>query len=349
MWSARVDCAACHRADAGSHGKPGAAAPAGESACLSCHGTGYAGILPAWKEAFGKSVEAAEAAVAAALGALPAGGEEEAALRDAAHDVALVRADGSGGAHNPVYAASLLKAAHDRAALALRRHAPGTLPPDFPLRHAPTEPASCAACHVGVIAGAGRRPGARFDHGPHLGKGFHCSSCHSTGVPDRAGERHGVVKADCAACHHDAAKPVARERACASCHAEEEAFLQGRRADGTKGEAMMAEVSCDACHGDPVDRPVRAPMKARCIACHDDDASYGPMVDDWGRDAAAWMADAAARLDRTRRAAGGTPAVAAAAERLERLRRARPVHNILLFEEEKEAFDDLVKAAGKGR
>ena len=115
---------------------------------------------------------------------------------------------------------------------------------------------------------------------------------------------------------------------------------------------MMAEVTCDACHGDPPAKPVLESVKPNCVACHDGEEKYAAQVGDWSKDARGWSAEAAARLAKVRPAArskGGAAddALARAEAVLARLRFAVPAHNVLLFEEERSAFDEAASAAEK--
>jgi hypothetical protein len=339
MWLARVDCSGCHRPAPGVLQAPGKAIPAKEFACLSCHGPAFEGMVGRWQEAYGAATTAVAAEVAEALKAAPDAAAKT-ALEDAAHDVALIRADGSRGAHNPWYARKLLESAHRKAA-----------PPSaaFPLDPPFATKMTCALlCHLGIDKQDIRKAGTRFEHRKHLGKGNDCDVCHSTGSHGRPGEVHGKVLAkgqDCSSCHHAAKAPSpAAGRACASCHAAEDRFLRGIRADGSEGDAMMKEVACEACHLDPPEKPVLASVKPQCIACHDEKATYGAMADEWSQGARDWMAEAAARLKKVRKF---SDALTKAEGILLRLKFSGPVHNILLFEEEKEAFDEAATTAEK--
>ncbi len=348
MWLARVDCSGCHRPTPGVLGSPGKAVPAKEFACLSCHGPAFAGMMGRWQEAYGTATEAVAAALEEALPKASEPGERR-ALEDAAHDVALVRADGSRGVHNPWYARKLLESAHARSEGVLRAADPARPASPFPLDPPFATNMTCALlCHVGIEKQDIRSPGTRFEHRRHLGKAGDCSACHSTGSHGRPGEEHGVVKPearDCTSCHHGPKAPdPAAGRDCASCHVAEDRFLRGQRADGSRGDAMMAEVSCDACHGEPPAKPVLASVQPQCIACHEEDPSYGAMAADWSRDARAWMEEAEARLRRIRKPSEDRERAEAV---LLRLRFSGPAHNILLFEEEKEAFDEAASAAEK--
>jgi nitrate/TMAO reductase-like tetraheme cytochrome c subunit len=361
MWLARVDCGGCHLRLPGSKPTARGAVPAREVACLSCHGPGFEGILGRWQSAFGPAMDSVGAEVEKALAAAEAAGESGAAkrkgLEDARHDVALLKADGSRGVHNPWYARRLLDAAHAAAAEAEHTLRPGDPPAASPLDPPFATKMSCALlCHVGIQDRDIRREGTRFEHRKHVGKTFDCDACHSSGGFGRPGETHGevhIANSDCCKCHHGATPPSpAASRTCASCHVEADRFLRGLHEDGSEGPQMMANVACDACHGAPPEKPVLAVVQPRCIQCHKQDPSYGEMAADWAKDAAGWRTEAEARLAKVRakaRVKGGAAAdaLAAAEAVLRRLRFEVPAHNILLFEEEKDAFGEAASAAEK--
>jgi hypothetical protein len=337
MWLARVDCAGCHLPSA----TPGAKSSV-EAASVACHGASVEGMLARWQESYGAATEAVGNAVAAALA--KAGEGQRTALEESAKDIALVRADGSRGVHNPGYARILLEKAHRRAA-----EASGGSAPPFPLDPPFATKLTCATlCHTGIEKQGARKDGTRFAHRTHVGKVDDCNSCHSTGSPGKAGEPHGRIlpqAQDCASCHHGP-KPVAAGRACVTCHEAEDRFVRGIRADGSTGESMMKEVACEACHGEPPGRPVLEAAKPLCIACHDDKANYGDMAVQWSKDGKAWLAEADARLTKVTKP---SEALDRARAHLRRLRMAVPAHNIILFEEEKGVFDEAASAAEKAK
>jgi hypothetical protein len=156
---------------------------------------------------------------------------------------------------------------------------------------------------------------------------------------------------DCVSCHHGPDAPKARE--CASCHQDEERFLKGLSADGEQGPQMMAKVSCRECHGDAARTaatpPVRAVVQKNCDVCHK--TKYAATVAEWTSDSDAWFKEADRRLAKIRaRATAGlvTAEKADAAERIfASLRRAKPAHNVVAFEESKDAFDVAATAAEK--
>lgn len=365
MYLTRVGCDGCHRplgAPAGSHADaaPGHAAGgdrvgalgAKEVACIACHGPGVDGMMARWQAEFPPAADAVAGAVDAARKAAESAGRADlaASLGDAAHDAALAKGDRSRGVHNPWFSRKLLEGAFGRAEDVLakldaaRARAPFPLGPSFPTKH------DCASvCHVGIERRDIRVEGTRFVHAKHLGWSD-CDACHDTASSATAPDRHGRVldrARDCVSCHHG---PLAPEgRTCASCHAETDRLLRGEFVEGGEVTQMMAKVACTECHGDTPRTPVRASMQEQCNRCHKE--RYPSAVADWTADSDEWFAEAEARLAKIRaraKASGRVPPTLAAAETLvARLREAGPAHNVLLFEELKDAFDEAASAAEK--
>lgn len=345
MYLTRVGCASCHdHFGPGEGGEPlGQAVRGKEVACVACHGTKVDGLMRRWQEVLGPAAEQVAAEVAAARKALDGSPAATAALRasldDAAHDARLVVADGTKGVHNPWFARKLLATSFERAQAAF-----AAVDPQHARRPSPVEPPfatklDCAqVCHMGVEKQDVRVAGTRFVHAQHLGKaGNDCDACHSA-------TEHGTVlpaARDCTSCHHG--EKAAPERTCASCHAEQDRFLRGVGDDGEEGAQMMAKVACAECHGAAPKAGVRARdvVQPQCDRCHD--GKYATSVADWTAEADQWLADADARLAKLR-AAGRSGAKLAAAEAIvARVRTGRAAHNVLLFEELKEAFEDAAK------
>ncbi len=353
MYLTHVGCGGCHK-DFGNHADGAVVAQtAKEVACIACHGPKVEGMLARWQTTFGPAGEKVAAEVAAALAAAqnagPAGADVKARLEDAKHDAALVVADKSRGAHNPWFARQLLDSAFAASQDAWTKLDPSRPKATSPLAPKSATKLSCAmVCHVGIEDRKITLPGTRFDHATHVLKsGRDCDSCHST-------TEHGrtlVGPGDCVSCHHGPEAPKGRD--CASCHKDEDAFLHGRQPDGSQGAQMMGKVACSECHGDAARNastpPVRAIAQTKCDRCHGD--KYKSTVADWTADSDAWFKQADARLAkiRARVASGATTAAKAAAaeEIVARLRRAKPAHNVLAFEEQKDAFDEAATAAEK--
>jgi NapC/NirT cytochrome c family protein len=355
MFSTRVGCAGCHRHFAVGDGVSAKTVPATETACIACHGPAYDGILGRWQETFGGAAKTVADEVAAALDAAQKAGPEKSAvaakLVDAKHDAGLVLADGSRGAHNPWFARKLLEAAHDATQDAWAVLDPARPRAASPLASPiPTKLECTLVCHVGIEKRKITLPGTRFDHTAHLLKsGRECSECHSSGTHGRT----LVTKDDCVTCHHNPKAPVKRD--CASCHEEQDRLLKGLEADGSQGSQMMAKIGCAECHGDafrmpgdPHPVPIREIVQKNCDRCHGE--KYAGTVAEWTADSDAWFKEADQRLGKIRaKGASGAAAekLAAAQAIVERFRRARPAHNVLAFEEAKEAFDEAASAAEK--
>ena len=356
MYLTRVGCSGCHRHFGDGDGVREKTTPAKEVACLACHGTKYEGLLGQWQKHFGPAADATLAEVTSALASAgragPAGTPLLRKLEDAKHDATLVVKDGSRGAHNPWFARKLLESAFAASQDAMttldpqRKRAVLPLGPNFPTNQ------ECAlVCHIGVDEKKITLPGTRFDHTAHLLKsGRQCDECHSASVHGRT----LIGPNDCVACHHGPQAPTKRD--CASCHEDQDRFLRGVQEDGSQGVQLMANVGCRECHGDagrtpgdPNVRPVREIVQANCDRCHGD--KYKATVAEWTSDSDQWFKEADARLARiaARVAKGATTEARAAAASaiVERLRRIRPAHNVLAFEEQKEAFEEAAAAAEK--
>jgi nitrate/TMAO reductase-like tetraheme cytochrome c subunit len=353
MFATRVGCSGCHKEFVGGAAAPTKTIPAKEVACIACHGPKVDGLMGRWQKTFGPAGDAVAAEVAAAAAAAekagPAGAEWKKSLEDAKHDAALVVADGSKGVHNPWFARKLLDGAFAASQDAWAKLDPSRPRATSPLAAKfPTKETCALVCHVGIEDEKIGVAGTRFDHAAHVLKsGKDCGSCHST-------SQHGVVlpaATDCVSCHHGAAAP--KDRECASCHADQDRFLKGLSAQGEQGPQMMAKVSCRECHGDAARDasapPVRAVVQKNCDVCHK--TKYAATVAEWTSDSDAWFKEADARLAkiRARVAAGKTAAekADAAAAIVDALRRAKPAHNVLAFEEAKDAFDAAATAAEK--
>jgi len=110
---------------------------------------------------------------------------------------------------------------------------------------------------------------------------------------------------------------------------------------------MMAKVACAECHGDATRGPVADVAQENCDRCHED--KYTDAIEEWQDYAGEVLDETAERLDGLRdraTAAGGeaAKAFAVAQEMLDYLRRANPVHNVLLLEHYEEALDEAASA-----
>jgi len=302
--SARAGGGAAHGAMAGS-----AVAEAGNLDCVHCHGPGYDGMLGDWQACVGEELERLGPLLDELAAALPGGDAQHPArapFLEARQNLDLVRRDGSRGAHNPTYAIEALAAGArriDRAfeLLGVERAAP--VAAGVPR----TSKDGCSSCHLGV--GEADAGGRAFPHRPHVAAaGLDCAACHSV-------EHHGAPapgREDCSTCHH-------REREeldvadCAACHGVQDDLLRGELAALADPQAVMGELECSECHGDPPD--VLVPGPQLCVLCHED--GYDAMHLAWRDTVAAELERLVPRLTELERAAG------ASAEASELLRRAR--------------------------
>ena len=250
---------------------------AGEATCLSCHGIGYANILPGWQAETERKLDVVSDVVNAAAASSRRGSEAQRAdaeslIARALENVELVRV--GGGAHNIGYADATL-----RAAVRLIQEASETggieyQPPEVDLGD-PVDENQCLRCHLGIENQAGSWEGRRFDHEPHLDRAnLSCSFCHSPM------EDHGKVSlaspAICTDCHHSGAI------ACEQCHegtpGPPGGIIRTPIGDFPHGRHTELGFSCETCHGSAPGRPgadlcetchgAHHQPEAECLACH---------------------------------------------------------------------------------
>ena len=348
MFELRVQCVACHTAPASVDDVSAALGQtyrANDAACAACHGARYDGLIDRWRTGFAamrETVGTKLRSVRAALGetaAHPGHGRARALVADADFNVRLV-ATGN-GAHNPFYAANLL------------RRAGGWLDDAVALVGKPVPKASDALIRGGYCATLCHEPagvatpptatfgGKPFPHARHVAElGATCTTCHS-------GDAHKhltATTATCSTCHHRAGN----ER-CETCHREQSAFYRGtvRTALARITPNVMAEaVACTGCH-DFSHRPSRASLATACTGCHE--RTYLALLAEWttgvSRDlsqAAEALRAAEAAVARARPGERNVPAARAlvkeAREALTLVRAGGGAHNPV-------AADDLLRAA----
>jgi hypothetical protein len=280
MFELRVQCLACHTApvnvDAASAALGQTYRPS-DTACAACHGARYDGLIDRWRTSFaamretlGSKVRTARATLAAAT-AHAGHGRARALVDDADFNLRLVSV--GNGAHNPFYAANLLRRASgwlDEAVALVGKPAPKAA-------DALVRGGYCATlCHepAGIktpeTAAFGGRP---FPHGRHVAElGATCTTCHS-------GEAHkklAATAATCSSCHHS----PGNER-CERCHRDQTAFYRGtmRTELARVTPNVMADaVGCTGCH-DFSQGPSRASVATACTACHE--RTYLPLLTEW--------------------------------------------------------------------
>jgi nitrate/TMAO reductase-like tetraheme cytochrome c subunit len=264
MFRANVACRACHELPGT---LPGHAQVklAGEASCMSCHGTGYANILPAWKQETSRKVGLVASVVngaRATLAAAPPGprARADSLLRLAAENVDLVRV--GRGAHNVAFADDLLRAAVDLVRRAVRAGSLAYQVPALSLGP-PVGETVCLQCHLDMERKTVPFGRSTFPHERHVVRaGLACTTCH-TPMADHGQTR--VTAADCSSCHHRGAEPAS----CARCHRGAEGaperpvpFSVG---DFPHGPHREAGLDCSMCHTPPA----MSVEPATCEACHE--------------------------------------------------------------------------------
>jgi hypothetical protein len=337
MAALRVECVACHvepKEVPGAAQIVGQTFKVGEKACLECHGEKYRGMMDRWTTTLAKMHGIVEGKLTAARAALEASPKSPNAARvrklleDGEYNARFVKL--ARGAHNPFYAADLLKLANgwaDESLAALGK--PAAKVEDVLVRGG-----YCAVlCHE--QAGVKLPATVTFNkqtvpHAKHVTEfGATCTVCHST-------ETHKAVTAkpaDCATCHHG----PGNER-CESCHKVQSAFYRGTaptKLVQMEPNVMVNAVTCVGCH-DMAKKHSRGAVNQKCLACHDKD--YENFTTEWtaGMDAevkktTAALRDAETAVQKTRRGGRKTPEADAllkeAREALALVTRARGAHN----------------------
>ena len=288
MFQVRVECIACHttpKIPDGSRGLSGQTFKPSETACLTCHGQKYRGMLQQWTGTLGRMTAIVTPKLRATRAALPAGDKHDpkadrarSLVDDAEFNIRYVAL--AKGVHNVFYAADLLKVSNgwlDEA---------NTLLGKTPVRTDDelVRGGYCAVlCHqaAGVKAKATVTfAGRKLPHVRHVAEfGATCTSCHSA-------ETHKVVTATavtCASCHHSP-----QNERCETCHRAQSAFYRGqaKSPDVQISQNRMAEaVTCTGCH-DFTRKHSRVAVAEKCLGCHD--SSYTPLMAEWttgfGRD-----------------------------------------------------------------
>jgi hypothetical protein len=314
MFQVRVECVACHttpQIPKGSEGLSGQTFKPSETACLTCHGEKYRGMLQQWTSTLGRMTDIVTPKLRTTRAALPAADKRDStAIRarrlvdDAEFNIRYVAF--ARGVHNVFYAADLLKLANgwlDEANTLLGK----TMRTDDEL----VRGGYCAVlCHQaagvkakGMVTFAGRQ----LPHVRHVAEfGATCTSCHSA-------ETHKAVTATtatCASCHHSR-----QNERCETCHRAQSAFYRGqaKSPEAPIAPNRMAEaVTCTGCH-DFTRKHSRAAVAQTCLGCHD--SSYAPLMTEWttgfGHDLKATadaLRDAERVVARARRSGRGTRA-----------------------------------------
>jgi hypothetical protein len=240
---------------------------AGDKACESCHGRGFAHLMKNWEASAAEKVAQIRDVYARARAEIrksaKAGDPKVLGLlQDAAFNIDVV--DRGKSVHNIAYSQELLTAAYARIREALKASGSHASPASAAFGPA-LLPTLCANCHTGIEDVRVDLWGLSFPHRPHvIDRSLACDRCHSNI------RRHGELtasKASCAACHHQDVK-----RSCSDCHLVQRTLYQGGRLDG----AMIAQdsmagagIACTDCHLDSQQKVFRSDAE-KCVDCHEE-------------------------------------------------------------------------------
>ncbi|MGE5848850.1 MAG: cytochrome c3 family protein [Candidatus Methylomirabilota bacterium] len=285
MYTARVDCVACHLTpkaeDIHRAQFTGRTFEASEAACVSCHGKLYAGMLDTWKRTMDTmlvdlkpKLEAARKAVAEPVKDSKALVQAKRQLAEAEYNYDFVK--NGKGVHNIFYAADLLQGVNSRANQALKLLGKSAImvPHENLIRGG-----YCATlCHS--QAGVVFKPEVRFEKRtvvPHQNHFFQygavCTDCHS---PDKH-KAVTITAQGCQACHHSATNDK-----CTRCHAAQvglyAATLETALPVKKDPNVMAGKVECVGCH-DLTKKHSVAAQAEKCTECHD--KGYKDMVAMW--------------------------------------------------------------------
>lgn len=342
MYTARVECVACHITpkvkDGHSRQFSGQTFTASQAACVSCHGQQYAGMLDAWKRTLDTmltslrpKMEAVKQAVEGPAKNSKVPADAKRLLEEAQFNFEFV--ENGKGVHNPFYAADLLQKANASANQVMRLvgKSPITLPQENLVRGG-----YCATlCHsqAGVIF----KPEVQFEkttrvpHQNHFNQyGAVCTDCHSP-------EKHKAVtitREGCQSCHHSASNDK-----CTTCHTAQAglygATLETVQSVKKEPNVMAGKVDCIGCHDFTRKHSVAA-VAEKCTECHD--KGYRDLVTVWQGQVGEALRAARTTLEKGAAALAGAkkgrPEVAAAGEFLAKARKdyevvvkAKGIHN----------------------
>ncbi|HSB70525.1 MAG TPA: cytochrome c3 family protein [Candidatus Methylomirabilis sp.] len=285
MYTARVECVACHVtptvADGQSRQFSGQTFTASEAACVSCHGKQYARMLDAWKRTFDTMLTDLKPKLEAARKAVGEPAKNAKALADARRLLAEAEfnaefVEHGKGVHNPFYAADLLQKANasTNRVISLLGRSPITLPQENLIRGG-----YCATlCHA--QAGVPFKPEVLFQKTTRVPHQRHfvqyaavCTDCHSA-------DKHKAVtitRDGCQACHHGATNDK-----CTTCHTAQAGLYGGtlETAQAVKKEpnVMAGKVECVGCH-DLSRKHAAEAVAEKCTECHD--KGYRDMLAMW--------------------------------------------------------------------
>lgn len=287
MFSAQVDCIACHIIPTPHRGAPAQAEfsertfKASEAACISCHNESYKGMKDKWVTTINAAMKEFEPKLREAEKKLQEAGQTTKGYREAVNlfDAAKHNFDflkQAHGVHNIYYAARLLQVANeslDKAGKTL-----GYEPMKLD-RNSLVSGGFCATlCHEQVkVKLPEKMPfnSTMMPHELHFTKfKVGCANCHELGQHKEV--KRKIDATGCLKCHHSLEPPK-----CANCHTLQAGLYQGKaRIDAavTSPNIMAKQVDCTGCH-DLSQRYSYQAVANRCAACHGE--PYRSVLKSW--------------------------------------------------------------------
>jgi nitrate/TMAO reductase-like tetraheme cytochrome c subunit len=277
MFTAGLNCRACHIYHESEFGISGKTVATGES-CEKCHGKGYSRLYDQWEE----NMKGKLGLVEIGLGIIDDGLDKnisnnkfsrntENLLEDARYNYELVKTGNV--VHNVAYSDQLLLDAYGNLQKILATVGSDSILPSL-LLYNTEKPSKCQNCHYGQESKKVEVFGIKFDHATHILKNdLSCLYCHSH--QNTHGETT-ITRDACLSCHHSQ-----DETDCVKCHQIQTHLYDGtiEISDAILPDIMFeSDVECKDCHeGD--NQTISKEYALNCSNCHEDE--YDDLIEEW--------------------------------------------------------------------
>lgn len=276
MFTAGLNCKACHIFHESEFGITGKTVATGES-CERCHGKGYARLYQQWEDNMQDKknlVELGFKVVADTININELNSRNAKLLEDAHFNFQLVKTGNV--VHNVAYSDELLLNSYTNLQKILKSNNIEAKLPDIQLFNT-ARPSECQNCHYGQESKKVEAFGIIFEHSKHItNKDLTCLSCHSHK------KTHGetiITRDQCLSCHH-----TQDEVECVTCHQVQTHFYDGTIEiyDSILPDYMYeGEVECNDCHRNE-ENVITKEHGRNCSNCHD--AEYEDYLAEWQGD-----------------------------------------------------------------
>ena len=285
MYRAHLDCAGCHLKMYETNGDTRKLKRQGFddliNSCSECHGPGYDDMAKHWQEVLDQELAKTSKTLRETNQLLAKGNSPDGMRLYEIAQKNYIFVKNSHGIHNIDFALSLLADCRTRCEKAKTIFDPAYQAATISSPSGCTDLChSCVECIETKPVPFGE---VQFPHDVHVvDEGLDCLECHSPR------DQHGqTVLKNCKDCHHGSGMGAVE---CADCHTAVFNLYNGQNAcDETScdvrgvANSMAADVSCKDCHVqvEEDEGMTDTALKQACISCHDDDPTYGTMVDEW--------------------------------------------------------------------